>query len=322
MQPATNSFSIMPDLARKMPRITSRWLGWWRLRFALRALRRFLRVSWPATWLLGPQYRRSRDLIEIDITYLCNLHCLNCNRSATQAPDEMHMSPAMVSRFVDESMERSKRWRRVRVMGGEPTLHPEFRKIVEMLLRYQEWNPNCIVEVVTNGYGPRVARELELLPARVLVDNAVKTGRVQPYFVPFNLAPIDDARYWFSNFRNGCDVMEDCGMGLTPLGYYYCAAAGGIDRILGKSLGRNDLPDDRDDMLGVVERCCGLCGRFRDGHFVPRILRPGLRTKRISKTWRALYTQWKERRRIKISDARGAPGVVVKYRSVEEEHGQ
>ena len=29
----------------------------------------------------------------------------------------------------------------------------------------------------------------------------------------------------------GCRVIKDCGLGLTPSGYYMCAIAGGIDRI-------------------------------------------------------------------------------------------
>ena len=43
------------------------------------------------TKILGPQFTRSREFIEIDITYDCNLHCLGCNRSCTQAPTNQQM---------------------------------------------------------------------------------------------------------------------------------------------------------------------------------------------------------------------------------------
>ena len=43
------------------------------------------------------------------------------------------------------------------------------------------------------------------------------------------MAPKDDHRHIFSDFRNCCWITEECGLGLTPYGYYHCAIAGGID---------------------------------------------------------------------------------------------
>lgn len=292
-----NSFAIMPDLRKRFPRPGTRWLWAWRLRYRLLAAWRWLRIRRWVTAVLGPQYQRSRDLIEIDITYLCNLHCLNCNRSVTQAREALHMTVEAVSSFVDESLLRGKRWRRIRVLGGEPTLHPEFVPIIDELLRYQEAWPDTIVEVVTNGHGKRVQAVLDALPDAVMVDNSNKEGPVQPHFGPFNLAPVDDPSFEGASYKNGCAVLEECGMGLTPMGYYPCAVAGGIDRILGEGLGSPGLPDDDDDMLAATERLCQLCGRFRDGHFVPRVLRPPLEDAPESATWTKLYARWHERRR-------------------------
>jgi hypothetical protein len=50
-------------------------------------------------------------------------------------------------------------------------------------------------------------------------------------FKPFNSAPCDQFINYFSNYACGCRIIEDCGLGLTPSGYYMCAIAGGIDRI-------------------------------------------------------------------------------------------
>ncbi len=249
------------------------------------------------TALLGPQYRRSRDRIEIDITYACNLHCLNCNRSVTQAPESMHMSVAMIRDFVNQSLARRKRWRRIRVLGGEPTVHPQFEEIIGELLRYREAVPDCLVEVVSNGHGSQVEERLARLPTSVWVENSRKTSRIQPDFGPFNDAPIDDPKYGGADYRNGCAIVEDCGMGLTPLGYYPCAVAGGIERITGRKLARDRLPDDTDEMTDVLDSCCRLCGRFRDGHYVPRNLRPRLFEERISKSWEIIYARWKSQRR-------------------------
>ena len=244
------------------------------------------------TSILGPQYRRSRDLIEIDITYLCNLHCQNCNRSVTQAREALHMTVEAVTSFVDESMRSAKQWRRIRVLGGEPTLPPEFPAIIAELLRYRTKYPETILEVVTNGHGRRVQKALADLPAEVMVDNSNKESPIQPHFGPFNLAPVDDPSFDGASYANGCAVLEECGMGLTPMGYYPCAVAGGIDRILGAGLGHDVLPDDSDDMLAATKQFCQLCGRFRDGHFVPKLLRPALEGAPVSATWKDLYKRW------------------------------
>ncbi|MHC4661612.1 MAG: radical SAM protein [Planctomycetota bacterium] len=273
--------------------------GFYRRKVFLRKIWYWLRGSWrdvrisrSVTSLLGPQYVRSRDYIEIDITYDCNLQCVNCNRSVRQAPDPLHIGLENIRAFVEESISRRKRWKRIRVLGGEPTLHPQFFEIINELSRYRKWYPPCVIEVLTNGFGETVQAQLKRLPAFVWIVNSSKTGDFQPKFRPFNLAPIDDPKYKNADYSNGCSIMIDCGMGLTPLGYYPCAVAGGIDRIIGGKLGYNSIPTDDDDMLGPASQLCKLCGRFLDGHLVPENLRPDLAEAEVSPTWLRLYTDW------------------------------
>ena len=303
-----NSFTDAAFAGRIVPRAEGAFRWYWRVYYAVRAVWRRVRIARWITRVLGPQYRRSRDLIEIDITYACNLRCLNCNRSVTQAPEALHMPLARVTSFVEESIARGKRWRRIRVLGGEPTVHPDFQAIVVELQRYVRWNPSCIIEVATNGHGSHVEAQLELLPKEVWIDNSAKTSTIQPHFGPFNLAPIDDPQFRGAHFGNACFVPDRCGMGLTPTGYYPCAVAGGIDRILGSRLGRGSLPEDSDDMLEELEKLCRLCGRFRDGHFVPRALRPALTEAKVSPTWVKLYEQWRLRRAVSGTSGRSDSG--------------
>ena len=277
-----------------------RMLRFWpaaeRIWFVLKGAWRKIRVKRPITRLLGPQYQRSRDQIEIDITYACNLRCINCNRSVSQAPDDFHLPVRKVREFVDESICREKRWRRIRVLGGEPTLHPHFLEIVGELQRYREWWPACTLEVVTNGFGEVVNKMLERLTPDVWVENSHKTSSIQPSFRPFNIAPIDLPSYRNADFTNGCAIMNECGMGLTPMGYYQCAIAGGIDRIAGLKMGLDVLPDDDQALSEQLHTFCRFCGRFLDGHYIPLELRPQLNERKNSPTWEQLYLSWRSRR--------------------------
>jgi hypothetical protein len=151
--------------------------------------------------------------------------------------------------------------------------------------------------VVTNGHGRRVRKALTTLPKSVMVDNSNKSGPVQPHFGPFNLAPVDEPIFRWADFSNACSIARDCGMGLTPDGYYPCAVAGGVDRVLGLGLGRRAFPSRDDNMADMAAKLCGMCGRFRDGHHVPRALRTALNEQFTSPAWKAAYEAWHRKKK-------------------------
>jgi radical SAM family protein len=249
------------------------------------------RVRKPVTRVLGPQYRRSRGYIEIDITWACNLNCFNCNRSCEQAPTGDHMTVAQIERFIAESRAANYQWKRIRVLGGEPTVHKHFFEILDRLRRYRdESSPTTMIEVITNGHGEKVQRAIERIPADVVVNNTSKETKVQPHFGSFNIAPKDVPSYGGADFRNGCWVIENCGMGLGPNGYYVCAVAGGIDRIYGWNAGRRSLPVLADDMHDQLERFCSHCGHFKREHEEP------FDGPIMSETWKRAYAQHRAKR--------------------------
>lgn len=272
-----------------------RFHSYYRLTFTIKKVLRWIRVQRVITRLLGFQYRVGSDLIEIDLTYLCNLRCNNCNRSSAQAPEAVHIDLEAVSQFVDDSLKEGRNWSRIRLLGGEPTLHPQFMAILDELLRYKAHYPETSIQVVTNGHGGKVQAVLASLPPSIYVENSTKDGFIQPTFGPFNLAPQDGIAYSYVDYRNGCSIASTCGMGLTPQGYYPCAVAGGIDRVLGLHRGRARLPPPEDEMRDLMDVACRLCGRFRDGHFVPEKLRPPLLTQQTSPSWRKIYDEWHNR---------------------------
>jgi len=289
MNPTTNPNRAFLD-QKRFP-----WPRW--LRGPVEKIKAFWRrnraMKW-ATRLLGPQYNRSRNRIEIDITYRCNLRCLNCNRSINTAPSNQSMTISQIQQFIDDSVAVEKMWRSIRILGGEPTLHPDFRQIISMLRDYRKrFNPGCSIEVVSNGHGPAVQAQLDWLPTDIFIENTSKQGNITPFFRPFSTAPIDDQKYRNADYRNGCQVISSCGIGLGPTGYFQCTVAAGIDRVMGLKLGRSRLPADNDDLHDQMLATCRLCGRFKDGHFIPKDLRPSLREQLISPTWAKIYEEYR-----------------------------
>ncbi len=160
--------------------------------YGLQRLYRHLRITRPVTALLGPQYRRCRDIIEIDVTYECNLKCLHCNRSCRQAPSAERMELSQIETFVEESRRCGKVWRTIKVLGGEPTLHPALTAILRTLLDGCARPHGTSVVLVTNGFSARSKEIIRSLPREVIVDPAsLKESAVQPQFGAFNMAPAD-----------------------------------------------------------------------------------------------------------------------------------
>ena len=198
------------------------------------------------------------------------------------------MTCEQIERFVAESIARGIRWDRIRLLGGEPTLHPELLAILSMLRAYRdEHSPSTRLEIATNGYGRRVRRVLAGLPPDVIVIDTRKTGRVQPGFRTFNVAPQDLMSYRWADYRNGCWIIEKCGTGLGPSGYYPCAIAAGIDRIVGYDAGRRRLPDDADSLEDQLARFCRLCGHFKQTRDAA-VLGPVQ-----SRSWRDAYARYR-----------------------------
>ena len=233
----------------------------------------------------GRQFLPSREYAEIDITYKCNLKCLNCNRSCSQAPSNIEIPVADIEAFINQSIKNKIVWKRIRILGGEPTLHSRIFDIIDLLIDYQrDFNPSVRLVLGTNFFGNQVHRVLEKLPDTIIIKSTLKSSRVN-LFKPFNVAPVDTHYNRFSDYTCGCRIIKECGLGLTPSGYYMCAVAGGIDRIYRYNLGRKKVPDESDTFSDQMSAFCRLCGHF--GFQWPT------RRSKQSKTWHMAYRRFR-----------------------------
>ena len=240
--------------------------------------------------------------IEIDITYECNLKCINCNRSSTQAPIKEGMTVEQIENFVRESIELNKKWKLINLLGGEPSIHKDFLEIVNLILNEYivKHSPETILQVTSNGFGELVQERLSKLPKHknLIIDYAsFKDERIIPYFSPFNDAPIDKPNGNEKEYHKGCWVTSYCGIGLNQFGYYPCGVAGGIDRVLKLNLNVQSLKNVDESIAKYLDTYCRFCGNFSDyesnaGNFIPRNEKSALTKPITSETWKKAYKNY------------------------------
>lgn len=240
--------------------------------------------------------------IEIDITYKCNLKCRNCNRSCSQAPSNEFLSIEIIRKFISESIMLNWKWELINILGGEPTLHPQFAQIIhEILTDYVDhFSPGTLIQVTSNGFGSFVKDQLKHLPEHpsLLVDyNSFKKSEIIPYFSAFNDAPIDQKEYNSTEYFKGCWVTAYCGIGLNQEGYFPCGVAGGIERIFKFNKGIKSLSEVDETIANLLKDYCPYCGNFtaysdNKGNFIPRNEKAPLTEVIISPTWKEKYEEY------------------------------
>ncbi len=105
----------------------------------------------------------------VEMTSSCNLRCPMCY--ASSGPGGTHLSYEECVRSIDRLVEVEGRAEVLQLSGGEPTIHPEFLRVLE----YAAAQPIDVVMINTNGV--RLAHD----PA--LVDGIARLGaRVEVYF--------------------------------------------------------------------------------------------------------------------------------------------
>src|SRR3989338_5929729 len=115
--------------------------------------------------MLHKSFSPNLEKIEIEIITACNLRCFNCDRSSRQAVSGEFMSVSQVESFVNESIGLNWNWKVINILGGEPTLHPQFFEILEMIKKYKLFNPNSEITLATNGHGEIVKKRLLEVPS-------------------------------------------------------------------------------------------------------------------------------------------------------------
>jgi hypothetical protein len=243
------------------------------------------------TTLPSPIYPTERfKNIELEINTVCDLACFSCDRmSDVAAKGVPNMTVAQVRLFVEESLDLRWNWERIRLLGGEPTLHPNFLEIVGELVRYRNVYPKVFLQVLTNGLGKSAQYRNTMNGLRISLHAETKQRGVTPrWFNNTRIVPLDRDPNVGEIEPCGIFGLRGCGIGLTRHGYFLDGAGASIARVAGHDIGVMKLEDVTwESMLGQAKILCRICGHWNPptGEQV---------TKRVTETGEVTGKYWTE----------------------------
>mgnify|MGYP001591578837 FL=1 len=165
-------------------------------------------------------------LVQIEVTNACVNQCANCTRCIGHHPTPFFMELEQIEKAIG-SLEGF--YGIIGLMGGEPTMHPQFVEICKM---FQDKIPKRRRGLWTSGHNWEKYKEIitETFDKDLIVYNEHSTdgGMHQPLLVA--MKDIVPDRKLRAELKDNCWVQrrwETCS--ITPYGVYFCEIAGAMD---------------------------------------------------------------------------------------------
>jgi len=198
-------------------------------------------------------------VIQIDITNACHLNCANCTRFVGNHRQPYFMSLGDFKRAV-ESLEGFPG--RIGIMGGEPTLHPQFREILTLM---RDMVPKEKREFWTAGFKwGEYKADIHKTFNRERVafnDHSQASGRHQPLLVAISEV-VDDHELRELLIEN-CPFQSSWSAAITPKGAFFCEIAAAQDYLFDDPGGYEVKPGwwrrEPEDFQDQVMEYCGNC---------------------------------------------------------------
>lgn len=221
-------------------------------------------------------------VIQIDVTNACHKACSNCTRFCGEHAKPSFMDLETFKKAVD-SMEGFDGI--VGIMGGEPTLHPQFPEMLEYYAsKVKEPRPKAFVGMPTPSFkdygrtvkymrgrkrglwsalGPGYYKNFEQIqdtfPYQNLNDHQTINTHQALLVTRKELGIPDDEWY---KLRDNCWIQNIWSASITPKGAFFCEVAGALDTLFNGPGGWpiepgwwNRKPSDFGDQLKWCEMC-------------------------------------------------------------------
>jgi len=166
--------------------------------------------------------------IEINANLTCNLHCKGCNRLCNLidwGKIEEPMSVDQIQMLVDNLIEEKRHVNRIKLVGGEPTIHPQFMEVCEVL---STGYTAGVIDKINVNSNMVTAKQFDVvtLPPGVRWQKSPPSKKSHR---PFLWSPMDLGL----ESKGPCKMVRVCGFSLDVKGWLPCSAAIAIARLFG-----------------------------------------------------------------------------------------
>ncbi len=192
--------------------------------------------------------------VELNLTLRCNLGCTNCNRLChlyrDRGPEE-DMSYEQIVRFVNQIANSPVKVKRLKLLGGEPLVHPDFARIYVLLMAAVGEGLIHKIKIESNGVLPKPD-----VPPHPAIRWAGKPPRRKRH-MPVLWSPRDLGIVT----AGPCVMPSRCGISLDAYGYSLCSVCIMMFRVFGaEDLYRDDFPQNwRQDFAQAIDVLCPQC---------------------------------------------------------------
>lgn len=189
--------------------------------------------------------------VELNITFRCTLACKGCNRLCDLGPLDGDMTLQQIELFVQKLRDEDKHCNRIKMVGGEPTVHPQFLEMCEVLSSAVTTGHVGKVVVNSNGTTQKKFEDVSLPSGVFWKFSPSRRKKHRPYlWSPRDLCLVS---------KGPCKMPRVCGLSLDVKGWLPCSAAIAIARLF--DLERLYKPLDGPLPMGVwgMEELCPDC---------------------------------------------------------------
>lgn len=210
------------------------------------------------------KFMPSFKMIELCLTYRCNVKCANCSNLCTQAPTTGDLTPVMVENFIKDSIDSNHIWGQITLHGGEPVLNPWIYDIVKLLVKYS-LDTGCKLWLLSNNSSPKIRETISRISLRYDIPlgisekksiNADAGGNPIEY-IPVNESPTDIGL----PFTHGCFQSKTCGVCFNYMGYFPCSPMAAAARVFNYSPAAASIKDLTENVcIKYFAMHCKNCG--------------------------------------------------------------
>lgn len=246
-------------------------------------------------------------LCQVEITNVCMKDCTYCTRYCRHVRKDQKFFMSIEQ--LEQAIDSLHGWRnKIGIIGGEPTLHPDFEQICKTLQRSV---PRQKMELFTTGgklyeqYRPLIMETFGAISCNEHTPEQQAKCLHQPITVAINEAVPDKSLR--DELIDRCWVQRAWCPSIAPSGAFFCEVAYAIDMITngpgGWPVKRGWWQKDPHEFRDQVERYCGMCGMAipmerdlmsqRKEKFSPQLLEnfKALRLNKLTDSWVQVFDQ-------------------------------